>query len=191
MKYLHLVLLCLALVCNSCAMGSEPEECLNTADKTDIACYKSTLITVYADKEFTPEQQIDLSSALDQWSIRTEERVRFDVWFMPTSTLKENPNIPNTFFIFSEAPSDPRYIGWATWQSGAFIQIRPELSTDSFMKVALHEIGHGLGLKHYEGPNTSIMTPSSDGSEEIQCQDLQDFCKKWLCTIPCQTKLHE
>src|SRR5690606_8943630 len=132
------------------------------------------------------EKKLALNHAFSTWAIKTENVVRFDVLYVPTEYLRDNPNIKHTFFVFNRNPTNPDYIGFTTWNKGAVIEIHTELPIDTFTMVAMHEIGHALDLHHYEGPNKSIMGVNANHSDNVECQDIINFCDAWNCDIPCE-----
>jgi len=190
MKFLYLLIICIFIACNSCAMQLGNEKCPNTNDINDLDCYKTTIIKVFADNTFSENQKYALANTFNQWSIKTEGKVQFILRFVPTDILKTDAHIENTYFVFNKAPANSKYAGYTTWQRGAFIEIAPGLSLVGFTAVSLHEIGHALGLQHYTGNNKSIMNSTLSNGWEISCQDIRDFCNKWDCNINCQVELN-
>lgn len=184
MKYFVALLLTVMTV--GCATGVvDPEDklCPSVTDKSNIECFESTVIKVYAEDSFPEERKMDLAIALSDWSIKTDNRVRFDLIFVPKSVLKDADDIQDTYFVFNRAPSDPKYDGFCHWRDkiGAVIEIKPDLRADLFEPVALHEFGHALGLRHYEGKDPSIMHPNLHNGFEITCLDVKNFCDMWGC----------
>lgn len=75
-------------------------------------------------------------------------------------------------------------LGWAeageAWIFPYRINTKPQ-----FFNTAVHEIGHLLGLNHYDGPNNSYMHPSVSPLEEDHKIHQQD--KLLICSLhPCR-----
>lgn len=184
MKYLFALLLSSLIIgCASMSAVGEDNYCPSVTDKSNLECFETVLITVYAEDSFSQSRKLDIAMALSEWSIRTDNRVRFDLIFVPQSVLKRSTDVNNTYFVFNKAPDDPKYDGFCVWREkiGAFIELSPAMSDKIFEPVALHEFGHALGLKHYEGSEPAIMHPNLRNGFDVACQDLAAFCDIWGC----------
>lgn len=152
----------------------------------------SVIISVYADNAFSPIQKLMIIDTFRRWSDKTDYIIIYDLRFVETRFLKRTTQDKNTYYVYARPPDNPGYVGWAQWSfsiHGCVTDIKNNLSDDTFIKVALHEIGHCNGSDHHIGPYKSIMKPVVGEADDITCQDLIDFCINWKCEIKCIQEL--
>lgn len=136
---------------------------------------------VRVDRDFMPAEAAWISRAFHEWEQATSGAVRFDVsWNQDRPgpyRMHSKPGADDGFFVWSldeeervETPDPPTNwllaMGVMVYGPGGrsgnlvLFQAMPE---DAFQRVALHEVGHLIGLDHAERGAWSVMEPTADG----------------------------
>lgn len=135
---------------------------------------------VYIDPRFPNWQHESVTNAVLEWQVNTDETVTFDFINQPTS---HNPIIVilASDKEFLHKHFHPTTVG-RTYYRGvdSFIRIDTDEGPRNFHQIALHEMGHALGLDH-NGPGSTMYDWSDDAADYITCKDLHAFCDVWNC----------
>ena len=140
---------------------------------------------VYADASFTLNHKIDISTALLEWNEKTNNAVQLSVEFVPLLRLKNL--IKNTMYLYP-VDTEPGILGITTVYSDGYIVIHvsPNINDDEqFTAVIMHEVGHGMGLRHTLTV-PAIMHATLE-TNHVECTDVKELCKLLGCSIDCVT----
>lgn len=69
---------------------------------------------------------------------------------------------------------------WWTGGENSDLYLSTDVDPDTFKHIALHELGHALGLDH-TGSGTVMCAYNSCASHGITCADVEQFCRIWNC----------
>lgn len=150
--------------------------------------------TLLIDRSFTREEASDITSAAYEWMKETNHRVIFDIVYLPNTRekltkdciliVKVGPDYPD--ILIYDLNNHNTVLGlYVNTQAIPTIELVSErMNRTTFRMVALHELGHALGLDHNEGLDgvNTLMYPTIDlGSDCITFTDLEKFCKLHHC----------
>ena len=130
------------------------------------------IYAVWIDPSFTSDQQGEIRAAIAEWNRAAEGNV-----FLSETAVPEGAHVITI---------KPRYFTLNENKAGecvpyhSTIDIHQELKADRTRRVALHELGHALGLDHSE-TGTIMCEGLSCASKNLTCADLQQFCSIWKC----------
>lgn len=142
---------------------------------------------MWIDPHFPPQQYQSVVQAFQEWENDTNHTVHF--YQVSHEPIMGRPfigvwrsNHKQIFGFIHKATT----IGFAAYHGyDTSIIIDHNLPPNEFHSVALHEIGHALGLDHVEGLGydyNSVMTPfTNTSSMHLTCVDVQLFCRAWEC----------
>lgn len=153
--------------------------------------------TIYVDRHMSEMEFILIADAAARWTQATNHIVELDVVRLPILDHKQfalpgdvvavvvSPDYPDIIKLDQE--NDEGTLGYfnpyGTAPMIAIVDDRLDTPED-FEQVALHEIGHYLGLKHNEGVLgvDTLMYPYMDlQSNHITQDDLVHFCELYHC----------
>lgn len=136
---------------------------------------------VYVDPAFESEQRQSIVNAVIEWEVDTEETVTFDIVNQKSS---RNPLIvitaSNKTFLHKHHHSTT--VGYADFRgvdTNVFIDV--DETPRDFHEIALHELGHALGLDHNDATGTIMYEWTNQASSFLTCSDMVSFCKEWGC----------
>lgn len=132
--------------------------------------------------------------ATSEWVTVTDGKFVFEVKYADFDPAKTPEQGEIRVYLAPKADPKSSVIGSATWWGAdvngrpnrAIIWIQNDLDDRTHYLVAMHEVGHSLGLSHSE-IQPSIMWPSiTDPGDHPPCNDRKSICKIWECDPACQ-----
>lgn len=137
---------------------------------------------VKIDEGFSLEERVAIHSATDEWQEDLGSFITFqyiddvdgvaDVIRFSPSTLKQQ----------GEEYCSGRGATTTTvpWADGGHVSIATDVPLFIFKRMALHEIGHAIGLGHDR--TGTIMAPSvKKASPHVSCRDVEVWCRDFGC----------
>ena len=191
-RFIALLAVIFVPVASACA--SSPEDCDHVEIVTPpVDTVRSYKIVIHKD---VPADRVGLIlDATDEWVIASSGKVVFEVTYADFP-YKETPKA-GEMRIYTEAKADKssNTIGLATsWgkdehgrPAKSRIWIQSDLDPRTYFLTTMHEVGHGLGLPHYElKDRPAIMFPFiTDVGDHPTCADKQKLCQLWECAPGC------
>lgn len=158
--------------------------------KQTVKAYK---LIVHSD---TPSHKVGpILDAAAEWATATQGAFLYEASYGLFDTAAEPDHGEIRVYIGPDTDPESRVIGvcawWGTDEPGrpyrSVIWIQDDLGDRAHYLVALHEIGHALGVAHSTS-TSSIMFPTlTDTGDHVPCQDVVSVCKIWGCPAPaCQ-----
>jgi matrixin len=156
--------------------------------------------TAYIDQNVTSTQENAIINAMLEWQCVTNGKVHFDIILHATyETAYSNIHDPKTTIVFINATpehpdiiaSDKRLIKNGQYTLGLYdheagipeiLMISSRINTNEYGIVALHELGHALGILEHLKQDNSIMHAGVDPLiNHITRNDLIEFCNLYWC----------
>lgn len=130
---------------------------------------------IWFDEHVTNMQRSAVLDAMDEWTTTTDGMARF--------YITENPNDAGPVIkILTFEPTNSR--GGTCWHypdKNESIEIANGYSLETTRRIALHELGHCLGLPHDIEGTVMYKTVGPQQAEHLTCKDITAFCRMWNC----------
>lgn len=162
---------------------------------------------VIDDGEFmTDAKYMQIVYAASLWSKASNYKITFDVYRQSYSSEVEElvSNTENLIWVWV-APRErvtfvslkSQNIGNTHWfvtnekynLRSSLIWLDQKIDNEKFVLLALHELGHAIGLEHNELNKSAIMAPFiprvMSATPEFTCDDIITLCNIWKCDVPC------
>ncbi len=149
--------------------------------------------TLYLERGIYDDEVFAIMEAASEWYDDTNGQVVFDIKMLP----QPNINPADAVVMFNVTPDFPETImldhmnhhsTLGCTNRDAFLPyiwfVDERIALPEYPAVAMHEMGHALGMDHIEGLEGifTLMYPSMDlGSPHITETDLKYFCKLYHC----------
>ena len=188
-------LLFLLLACSSTISTSKDTPLIALSSRCQLGERRNQPLNISIDPAYSPYKKYVLKKAFLAWEKASGGRVKFVVEWGRKSRrpLKENPAFNAGIFFWSVKKdsanlSDRQLTDWQNWDGVAVlgpgynsvnVVIFDHVMGARFYPVALHEIGHVLGLAH-EGKKHAVMGEYAQ-SNCITMIDALQLCKIYGC----------
>jgi predicted Zn-dependent protease len=155
--------------------------------------------TAYIDQNVSQTQEDAIIEAMLEWQCTTNGKVHFDIVLHATyeNSYRYITN-PTASLVVMNVPashpdiitSDKQLIKNGQYTLGLYdheagipeiLFVEKRIKPNEYKIVAMHEVGHGLGIQHLKEKN-SIMNASIDTlTDHITRNDLIEFCNLYWC----------
>jgi hypothetical protein len=170
--------------------------CGGMPDKVQTRFSNEPYYVILVDKNISPDHKWAVVAALNDWIIKTDNVLKYELRFVDMTKQDKDEFPPHTIKLWASYPGEG-LAGWTAWHSSdksAYILIDPAYGREDFRRIMMHELGHAFDLSfdnienptHYMGEYKSVMHPGLDQIAcEISCPDITAFCQKHNCEIDC------
>lgn len=142
--------------------------------------------TITIDDRFTEEETYFVVDAIDEWRLATNYlfdpsiiigHAEDDQHFAVVIMEKDHHLIMD----FEEAHEYKVYLLGMVIYRTSYLAV-DRLTSRNFKSVAMHEIGHYIGIPHVDDSLEDVMKPTNPSPACVSSLDLVLFCDYWNCT---------
>lgn len=149
--------------------------------------------TLYLDPSFSPQEKAIIAEVAKEWTENTNHIAEFDIAQLPSNkvdlvngilVLRVSHRYPEIVLLNALLPEGNEMLGlFNNRKIVPRLELIMDRTGDDTDVVALHELGHAVGLGHNEKPFTLMYPMIEMGSNHITDEDLEEFCKLYRCQL--------